>query len=189
MTHEAAIALAWDALSDKVIESPVRFLGEEYSVDVSGRRVAPVGRLVPLDDDLTLLILHYVARRAQGLPAPAGDWLSLSELSLADGFTKVYVERAVAPLRRAFGSDPERIYTALDKVPGERVERADAAIVIEIFAGVPMLVDIWRADEEFGADAGLLFDRSITDVFCTEDIVELAETAAAGLVDCCGRPG
>jgi len=36
-----------------------------------------------------------------------------------------------------------------------------------------------RGDEEFGPEANILFDKSITDIFCTEDIVVLSEHAAA----------
>jgi hypothetical protein len=190
MAHELALTQAWESLADKdVREGLVRFLGVDYAVDVARAKVTDVRGGTPAGDHLALLILHYLARKADGLPAPTGEWLSLSGLSLAAGFADVYVERAVSLIRAEFGPDPERIYAVLEKVPGERVARADAAVVLEVFTEVPMLVDIWRADEEFEADAGLLFDRSITEVFCTEDVVELAETAAAELVERSRPPG
>jgi hypothetical protein len=38
---------------------------------------------------------------------------------------------------------------------------------------------LWRGDEEFGPEANLLFDRSITEIFCTEDVVITAEIVAS----------
>jgi hypothetical protein len=38
---------------------------------------------------------------------------------------------------------------------------------------------MWRPDEEFGPEANLLFDKSITGIFCTEDIVVLAGIIAS----------
>jgi len=32
-----------------------------------------------------------------------------------------------------------------------------------------------KADEEFGPDANILFDKNISGIFCTEDIVVLTE--------------
>ena len=52
---------------------------------------------------------------------------------------------------------------------------------MEAFPEVPILVTIWKADEEFKAEANLLFDRSIRGIFCTEDIVVLAELVARAL--------
>ena len=53
--------------------------------------------------------------------------------------------------------------------------------VLEVFAGVPVLVKLWKADEEFNADANIYFDSSIKEIFCIEDIVVLAGIIAAAL--------
>lgn len=190
MTDDAATAQAWAALTGANMgERRVRFVGDEYGVDVAGRRVRAAADSAPAPAHLAILILHYLAGTHAGLPVLAGDWLSLNDISMGARFREVYVERAVEPLRRAFGADPERLFEVLETVPGEKVERADAAIVVEVFAGVPMLVDVWKADEDFAAEAGVLFDRSVTQVFATEDILELAEQAAEALVARCRRAG
>jgi len=54
------------------------------------------------------------------------------------------------------------------------VQQADAAITIQAFEGVPVLIEVWAGDDEFGPEANLLFDRSIRKIFCTEDIAVLA---------------
>jgi hypothetical protein len=54
-------------------------------------------------------------------------------------------------------------------------------VIIEAFEGVPVLIKAWKADSEFGPDANIYFDKSITGIFCTEDIVVLAGMIASQL--------
>lgn len=183
MTYDSATALAWDELTGADIgDGHVRFLGDEHVVDVDGRQIRSATDGVPAGPSLSILILHYLAGIRDGLPSLTGEWLSLNDVSMGARFREVYIERAAGPLRRAFGDEPERLYEVLATAPGEKVDRADASVVVEVFPGVPMLVDVWQADEDFEAEAGVLFDQSITQVFSTEDILELAEQAAEALV-------
>jgi hypothetical protein len=46
------------------------------------------------------------------------------------------------------------------------------------FEAVPILIELWEADEEFGPEANILFNKTITKIFCVEDIVVLAEVVA-----------
>jgi len=47
-------------------------------------------------------------------------------------------------------------------------------VEVEAFLGVPILVKLWKGDEEFAPEANMLFDRSISRIFCTEDVAVLA---------------
>jgi len=69
----------------------------------------------------------------------------------------------------------------LERLPGRRVDQGDIGVVLEAFEKVPVMVILWRADEEFGADANLLFDKSITEILCTEDIVVLGGMVTAAI--------
>jgi len=43
------------------------------------------------------------------------------------------------------------------------------------------LIKLWRQDTEFGPDANMYFDASIKNIFCTEDIVMLAQIVSSQL--------
>ena len=58
---------------------------------------------------------------------------------------------------------------------------AARSLVIEAFIDVPVLVKLWKQDAEFGPDANMYFDSSIKNIFCTEDIVVLAQMVASQL--------
>jgi hypothetical protein len=53
----------------------------------------------------------------------------------------------------------------LERFPGKETKHGDAAIIMETFSGVPVLVDLWGAEDEFAADANVLFDKSVRKYF------------------------
>ncbi|MBA4374260.1 MAG: hypothetical protein C0402_15525 [Thermodesulfovibrio sp.] len=183
MGLEAAIGKAWDNLLHSGLpnSTSVRFLADEYVIDVKNRQVLSLSGNAPAEDYLTVLILHYIARKIAGLPALTGDLLGFSGLSAAGSFAEEFKKRSTDLILRKYGNNPAGMLSVLDRVPGKKINQSDAAIVLEAFEGVPILIELWRADEEFGPEANLLFDKSITQIFCTEDIVVLAEAVAIAI--------
>ncbi len=174
---------AWEEVAGLTSQKAfsIKFLGDEYSVDIAQRKVLSLSCNTPAKDFSAILILHYLARQLQGLPALSGEWLTFKELSGVEGYYPAFRKRAIEPIIRKYGSHPEGVLTALERLPAKRVEQGDIGIVLEAFPGVPALVTLWRKDTEFGPEANLLFDKSITQIFCTEDIVVLAGFIASQL--------
>ena len=183
MSYEAAINKAWDELvelnPDKII--PVKFLADEYTVDLDKKRVFSLSCNVPAKDFTAILILHYLIRKIRGLPALTSEWVSFKELSGVEGYYPAFRKRAIEPIVRKYGHHPEGILSVLDQLPAKKINQGDVGIVLEALEGVWVLVTLWRPDEEFGPEANMLFDKSITKIFCTEDIVVLAGIIAAQL--------
>ena len=180
MSLEPAIVKAWGAISgvNLITNTSVQFLGDEFVVDVNDKKILMLPHKTPADDCLIVLILHYLAQKITGLPVPTGEWLSLTGLSIVLGFAEVFKKRAIDMIVRKFGSDPDGIYKVLEKAPGQKVNQADAAITLEAFEGIPVLIELWQADEEYGPEGNILFDKNITQIFCTEDILVFAEVVA-----------
>jgi hypothetical protein len=183
MSYEIAINKAWEDLLklEPAMYLSVKFLADEYSVDSGARKILSLSCNVPAKDFLAILILHYLAKEIKGLPAVANEWLTFRELSGVEGYLSAFNKRVIEPIIRKYGAKPEAILEALDRFPAKRIDQADIGIVLEVFAGVPALVLLWRGDDEFGAEANMLFDRSIIKIFCTEDIVVLAGFVASSL--------
>ncbi|MBI5848878.1 MAG: DUF3786 domain-containing protein [Nitrospirae bacterium] len=174
---------AWDSLlrSGLPENASVRFLADKYVVDVKDKQVLSLSRNAPAEDYLTVLILHYLTRKIAGLPVLTGERLGFSGLSAAGSFAEEFKRRSTDLIVRTYGNNPDNILSVLDRMPGEKINRSDVAIVLEAFEGAPVFIELWRADEEFGPEANLLFDKSITQIFCTEDIVVLAEAVAIAI--------
>jgi len=176
MGYDLAINQAWEELAKLKPQEGllVKFLAEEYRVDFAQRKVVSLSGNALAKDFTAILILHYLARKLQGLAALTGEWLTFKELSGVEGYYPAFRKRAIEPIIRKYGSHPEGLLAVLERLPAKRVNQGDIGIVLEVFAGVPALVTFWRSDEEFGPEVNLLFDKSITQIFCTEDIVVLA---------------
>ncbi len=181
MSYVAALDKAWEELGklshEKIVT--VKFLADEYTIDFQEKKVLSSSCNAPAKDFTVILILHYLARKLEGIPALTGEWITFKELSEIEGYYPAFRSRAIAPLIRKYGNNPEGILDVLERLPAKKVEQGDIGIVVEAFLGVPVLITLWRGDEEFGLEVNMLFDRSITRIFCTEDVVVLGGIVAS----------
>ncbi len=183
MSYAAALDKSWKELEGlKAGDSfSVKFLADEYSVDCKARKVISLSCNICAKDHAAILVLHYLASKIKGLPAPSKEWLSFKELAGGEQYYPAFRKRAIEPIIRKYGNNPLGILEVLDRLPAKKINEQDVAIVLDAFEGVPVLVKLFRADEEFGPDANVLFDSSISKIFCTEDIVVLAGLVASSL--------
>jgi hypothetical protein len=183
MGYEAAINKAWEDLAklnpDK--ELSIKFLADEYSIDPENRKVLSLACNSPAKDFYAILILHYALKQLEGLPQLSGEWLSFKGLSGVEGYYPAFRKRSIEPILRKYGQKPEVLLEVLEKLPAKRVEQGDIGIVVEAFVQAPVMITLWRKDDEFGPEANMLFDKSIARIFCTEDIVVLANIIAMQL--------
>jgi hypothetical protein len=183
MGYQAAINKAWDELANIHPDNDlsIKFLADEYSIDLKSRKVFSLACNSPAKDFYAILILHYALKQLGGLPQLYGEWLSFKELSGVEGYYPAFRKRSIEPILRKYGQKPEALLEVLERLPAKRVEQGDIGIVVEAFAKVPAMITLWRKDEEFSPEANMLFDKSITGIFCTEDIVVLANIIAIQL--------
>jgi len=183
MSYEAAFKKAWEDLAN--LKAPnnlsVKFMADEYSLDSAARNVLSLSCNAPAKDFLSILILHYLAQKLKGLPGLTGQWITFKELSGIQGYYEAYHKRAIEPVIRKYGRNPDAIRNVLGRLPARLSDGGDISIVVETFAEVPVLIKLWKPDEEFGADANLYFDASIKNIFCIEDVVVLAQAVVGQL--------
>jgi len=174
---------AWDDLLS-LNPSPaknliVKFLADEYSVDIRERKVFSLSCNVAAKDFVSILLLHYLAQRLKGLPASGGKWITFREFPGGQGYYEAFRKRCIEPLIRKYGRNPAALRDLPGRLPAKLSEGADISLIIEAFDGVPVLVKLWKQDAEFGPDANIYFDSSIKDILCTEDIAVLAQMVAS----------
>lgn len=183
MGYEIAINKSWERLL--ALKPPealtVKLLAGGYSIDTKTRQVLSLSCNVPAKDYTAILLLHYLARKIEGLPVCAREWLDFKELSGIEGYQEAFRKRVIERIIKKYGDNPQALYSVLERLPGIKASEADISIILDAFEGVPVLIELWKADPEFGPEANLLFDKSITQIFCTEDIVVLAEIIAGYL--------
>ena len=153
----------------------IQYLGQSYQVCHPDVEVSLVDsqELVPLKDKL--LILHYL-NRAKGSPL-SGKAITYKELPEGINYISNFTKRAIKPLLKSFGQQPERLPAAAAILFGARkADYGDAAVTIDAFIRVPITLVLWRGDEELAPEGNILFDSTIPDYLSTEDITVLCET-------------
>jgi hypothetical protein len=86
------------------------------------------------------------------------------------------------PLLTAFGSRPELLLPAGAALGGQSYPQGEAAVLIPALPRVNIIYMIWKGDDEFGPEAGCLFDETITDYLPTEDVTVLSGMVAVKLM-------
>ncbi|NQT47135.1 MAG: DUF3786 domain-containing protein [Candidatus Omnitrophica bacterium] len=164
MGYEVAVSKAWAGLEGVAQEKnySIKFLGDEYAVDLPKRSIFSTSCNVPAKTQFVVLILHYLTQKIKGLPRVKGEWISFKELDGGQAYYSVFKKRVLERIAKKY----------------EKIQSDDSEKVLDVFEGVPILVRFWKGDDEFGPEANVLFDKSIPDIFCTEDIVVLAECIA-----------
>jgi hypothetical protein len=125
---------------------------------------------VPIQEQI--LILHYML--APAFAVLAGNWVSYREIPGASFYYSAFVKRAIDPLKKVFGNHVKRLLPAAEILGGRAIDSGDAGYEFWPFPRVPVRLILWAGDEEFPAEANMVFDEAIKEIFSAEDIAWLA---------------
>ncbi len=181
MPYDVAIAKSWEELENltKQKNHAVRFLADEYNINIDNQQILSLSCNIPTKEYLSILLLHYLSRKLKGLPAMSGEWVSFAQLPGGQGYLPVFKKRVVTRILKKYAVAPESLLELSRRFKAEKGQIADFSVVLEVFDQVPVLITLWRGDEEFAPEANIHYDQNIRDIFCTEDIVVMSEFVAA----------
>ncbi|MGD9290125.1 MAG: DUF3786 domain-containing protein, partial [Desulfobacterales bacterium] len=63
---------------------------------------------------------------------------------------------------------------AAGQLHGKKIDNGDAAFEFKALPAVPLQLILWSGDEEFPAEANILFDNTIGQILSPEDVAWLA---------------
>jgi hypothetical protein len=161
-------------------EVAIGYLDQSYRVVIPNCQISLEGGggEVPLRDKI--LILHYLAG-AKGAPAK-GKLIAFGQLSGGASYLPAFSQRAIGPLVRNFGSNPELLRSMAAKLGGHEASLGDVSITVSAFPRVPVTLVLWRGDEEVPPNGNILFDANVSDYLSTEDVTVLCEAIVWKLV-------
>ncbi|MEW6008518.1 MAG: DUF3786 domain-containing protein [Candidatus Omnitrophota bacterium] len=176
MGYEAAFQKAWLELERLSQEQKftARFLADTYEIDLANKKVFSLSCNAIAPEHVGILILHYLIQKLKGLPLITNDWITFNQLPGGSGYYEAFRKRAIEPIIAKFANNPGNLLFCLERLKAKKIQYGDSAIVLDVFEQVPVMVCVWGRDEEFPAEANILFDRSILEIFPTEDIVVMA---------------
>jgi hypothetical protein len=163
------------------------FLGRPLVVTVPDGRVVFPGGGGEVPQWLAILTLHYL-NGASGA-ALTGELVPFRDLPGGRVYDANFEKRVRARLVRRYARRPALLVEAGRRLGGEVVGMGDAGVRLLAFPRVPLWVVLWVADEEFPAQANVLFDASIGSYLCTEDVVVLCEQVVSEMINVTGREG
>lgn len=173
MSYQAAVEKGWkelEALADADNYS-VSLMGDTYEVNLKDKSVFSDSCNIPAKEYLALLILHYLIGSFKNAFIPSGEWISFKEIPGGEIYYPAFKDGVIDALLRKYGNNPQGLFGVLERFKGAaKIDIGDAAIEIETFPEIKVRVVLWQADDEFGAEAGLLFDRGLTRIYSMEDI-------------------
>jgi hypothetical protein len=91
-------------------------------------------------------------------------------------------ELKIAPLVERYGGDLHGFRQATEKLGGEPLDMADAAVRLKPFPRVHLYYLLWEADNEFPARMSVLFERSIENVMAADAIWGLVNRVSTELL-------
>ena len=125
---------------------------------------------IPLQEQV--LILHYL--KAPAMPAQTNQWIAYREIPGASFYFGPFVKRAVEPLKKVFGNNLDEFARAAQKLNPQEINNGDAGFEFRVLPAVPLQLILWAGDDEFPAEANILFDENIGQILSPEDVAWLA---------------
>ena len=151
----------------------VSFLNRAYHIrfpELEFEDEADFQKEVPIQEQI--LILHYMLSSA---PAALTDnWVSYREIPGASFYYSAFVKRAIDPLKKDFGQNVDGLLRAGEDLGGKIIDTGDAGYEFKLFPNVSVRLILWAGDEEFPAEANIVFNENIGEILSPEDIAWLA---------------
>ena len=158
----------------------VPFFGSLYEIRWPGAAVRRAADGKDTDVAPRILLLHYMLT-ADGTPM-ASKWITFRQLPGGLGYDAAFQGRANLRLARAFGHELAAFRDAATALGGEHLDFGDAAFSFRLLPRVWLAVILHLADEEFSANASVLFDASAHHYLPTEDLAVLGGMLAGRLI-------
>lgn len=120
--------------------------------------------------------------------ALTGEWLPFYRLKDASPFGPAFQRNVIDVYARTFSGHSEALHTACRSLGGQKLPHSDAGYEILSFGCIPIRFLFWDGDEEFPAQANILFDKGSVDFIHVESLVTIASEGLSLLSKAAGLP-
>ncbi|MHC1680056.1 MAG: DUF3786 domain-containing protein [Methanomassiliicoccales archaeon] len=189
--YRQAIMLAWDALSgipdkDLASDSGGELRGMELVLQTVGKEtiVDLADRCVTAPDILGggwgLATLHHLKGCLNW--KRDDEWTSFDMLPSGRPFAQAFRQRALMPLAERYGKAPRDLLNDAVVLGGTRMEMGDAAVIVQAFPRLKIVIAAWQGDDEVPGRAVMLFDSGGARTLPAEDLAEVGISIAQAIL-------
>ena len=181
MGYEISLNMAWEEMQKLAFpqKCTISLLTNTYEIKITEKAVLLLPSGVHADEVTSILILRYLVGRSKRGFCLSGKWISFKETEGGKLFWPNFSKRAIEPLVKCFEQDPNGLIRNLvENLRGRMVDAGDVAVEVETFPGVFVRFIFWRGDEDLPAEATMLFDSGLKEVYIMEDVAVLLTLVA-----------
>lgn len=107
--------------------------------------------------------IYHLLRYTVPAPRTAGVWVPNSALNAAASHRQNMPDPLLIPFARKFAGKTSLLEEACEKLGGRKIDKGDVGYEFYAFPQIPLRLIFWDADEDFPAQAQVLFDQYVTD--------------------------
>jgi len=161
----------------------VKWMSKEYKVPLVYDDPDPNTSKPHYSQALEIIFLHYLT--SEGTKKPEGILMSYREIPGAAFYEPKFIQRAVDPIIKCFGKNPEKLIETGELFGGVKttVGRSPAySVKIDLLPYLPVSYILWAGDDEMEPAGITLFDKTAPGWLCAEDLVVAASLGAYELI-------
>lgn len=152
----------------------ITFYGRQYRLDRRSGAVTEAENPdapVSFDESMSILNMLYYSRPGASV---SGRFVPFRDVKGASPFAPAFEKSVASGLAAPFEGRLDALKRACEALGGEKIPQGDAGYILRAFDFMPVMLVFWDGDDEFGAQANLLFDARITDFTHEESVCCIA---------------
>lgn len=163
------------------------YFGRKFGVHTASGQIVVFGddRPISVNTRMNIYNLFWYSREGARI---AGRWVPFRDVKNASPFAPAFDRNVLRPFARTFSGKAQPLLAAARALNGQMVKQGDVGFIVDSFACIPMQFLFWDGDEEFPAQANILFDCAVTDFIHVESTVTLATDGLRRLAEEAGVP-
>lgn len=164
------------------------YFGIPYRIDRKTGRIENVktpGAVVTFNEQMALYHLLWYAKPS---PANSGVWVPFRQVRGAAPFDAAFQKLVLRAFADSFAGKLPQLLAAGEALGFPRLNQSDAGFYVEAFSCMPLQFLFWDSDDEFPAQANILFDQNITDFTHEETVVTIAQDGVRAFLTAAGIP-
>lgn len=119
-----------------------------------------------------IILCHYLLRAS--VEPPKGELITFRQIPDGHFYFDAFQRRARDPFLATFGNDPELFQRCGQTLGGREVAAGDVGLAFQVLPRIAIQLVLWRGDDEFPPEAGILFDANIRQELAVEDVAVLS---------------
>ena len=150
------------------------YFSKRFRIDRKNGFITEDGKSPGFD---TVMNIYNTFYYSAAHPVASGNLVAFRQVKRVYPFEAAYRRTIISRLQELFAGKTEELRKACEALGGTLLPQGDVGYVLSVFPFLNIAVLFWDKDEEFEAQANMLFDSEITEFMHEENVVCVAADA------------